>query len=68
MDPMENRPRAQLNDVSALGLKCSECGTPIEKLPFQPTQRQDGTFGKLFCYDCNKKRRPAFRSAGSFGR
>ncbi|MDE2001123.1 MAG: hypothetical protein KGI60_00985 [Patescibacteria group bacterium] len=62
MDPMQqSRPKTMLHDVSALHLKCSECGTPIDKLPFQPSQRQDGTYGNLYCYDCNKKRRPAFR-------
>ncbi|TAK95537.1 hypothetical protein EPO05_03995 [Patescibacteria group bacterium] len=43
-------------DVSALGLTCSECGTAINELPFQPTKREDGTYGNLYCYDCNKKR------------
>ncbi len=67
MDFTQDRPKPQLMDISALGLKCSECGTPIDKLPFQPNQREDGSYGKLYCYDCNKKRRPAFRPSG-FGR
>lgn len=49
--------RRPMNDVSALGLTCSECGTPIKELPFQPTKRDDGTYGRLYCYDCNKNRR-----------
>ena len=67
---MNNRPKPQLNDVSALNLVCAECNTQIKELPFQPNQRQDGTYGRLYCYDCNKKRRPSFRGGrdGGFGR
>ena len=46
-----------MTDVSAHGITCAECGTAIDKLPFEPTKREDGTFGNLYCYDCNKKRR-----------
>lgn len=53
----------QLFDVTALNLTCSECGTAIDKLPFQPTQKEDGTYGKLFCYQCNKNR---IRNRGGF--
>ncbi len=56
MDMNSGGPR-QLFDVSALGLTCVECGAPIDKLPFQPTLKQDGTYGKIYCKDCNKKRR-----------
>lgn len=67
---MQNRPQRQMYDVTALNLTCSECNTPIKELPFEPTKRQDGTYGRLFCYDCNKKRKPAFRGghSGGFGR
>ena len=65
---MNDRPQRQMHDVSALALTCTECGTAIKELPFQPTQRQDGTYGRLFCYDCNKKRRPSFRGGGGGGR
>lgn len=58
-----NRPMRQLFDVTALNLTCSECGTAIDKLPFQPTQKEDGTYGKLFCYQCNKNR---IRNRGGF--
>jgi hypothetical protein len=51
-----NRPQKQLIDVTSLGITCSECGAAITKLPFEPTKKADGTFGQLFCYDCNKKR------------
>ncbi len=44
-------------DVSASGIKCAECGADITELPFEPTQKDDGTFGNLYCYECNKKRR-----------
>jgi hypothetical protein len=65
---MQDRPRVELQDVSALKITCAECGNSIDKLPFMPTKRADGTYGNLYCYDCNKKRRPAFRSRGGFGR
>lgn len=59
-------PRPKVN-ISALGITCTECGTPINELPFEPTKRDDGTYGRLFCYECNKRRnrdrgpRPSFR-------
>lgn len=67
MDSMQNQSRPSLQDVSAMNIKCAECSTAIDKLPFTPSKREDGTFGRLYCYDCNKKRRPAFRPSG-FGR
>lgn len=51
-----NRPQRQMFDITALGITCAECGTPINQLPFEPTKKEDGTFGQLFCYECNKKR------------
>jgi len=55
-------------DISALGITCSECGTAINELPFEPTKRDDGTYGKLFCFECNKKRRRDFGPRrGGFG-
>ena len=53
----QNRPKAQLNDVSAMNIMCAECGTKIDKLPFMPNEKADGTFGKIYCYQCNKKRK-----------
>jgi len=50
------RPQRQMFDVSALGLVCSECGTAITELPFEPTKKEDGTYGRLYCYECNKQR------------
>jgi hypothetical protein len=51
--PMGPRP---MTDISSLGITCAECGAPIDKLPFEPTKREDGTFGRLYCYECNKAR------------
>lgn len=61
-----DRPQRQMFDITALGIVCSECGAAITQLPFEPTQREDGTYGSLYCFDCNKKRR-ADRPRRSFG-
>ncbi len=44
-------------DISALGITCAECGAPINELPFEPTKRDDGTYGRLYCFECNRQRR-----------
>lgn len=60
--------RRELIDVSGLGITCGECGTKIEKLPFQPTEKQDGTYGRILCYTCIKKRpRKDFQPRANFG-
>ena len=64
MDYQNNRPQRQMHDVSALGLKCTECGTDITELPFEPTKRDDGTFGRLYCQQCNRARRKSFGGGG----
>jgi ribosomal protein S27E len=51
------RPQRQMFDVTSLNITCAECGAEIKELPFQPTEKEDGTFGRIYCYDCNKKRR-----------
>lgn len=61
MDYNENRPRPNLIDVSSLGIKCAKCDMVIEKLPFNPTKKEDGTYGPIYCYECNKERRQSFR-------
>ncbi len=66
------RPQREMVDVSSLGITCAECGTAIEKLPFEPTKKEDDTYGKLYCYECNKKRiqnrpRRPFGNGGGFG-
>jgi DNA-directed RNA polymerase subunit RPC12/RpoP len=54
----DDRPQRQIHDVSSLGIVCVECGTPINELPFMPNKREDGSYGKIYCRDCNKKRPP----------
>jgi hypothetical protein len=65
----QNRPQRQLFDVSDLGLTCAECGAEIKELPFQPTKRDDGTFGRIYCQECNRARRRNFGGGnrGGFG-
>lgn len=57
-----SRPQRQMFDISGLGIVCAECGTAIKELPFQPTKKEDDTYGKLYCYDCNKNRKRSFGS------
>jgi len=52
-----SRPQRQMFDITDLNITCAECGKAIIELPFQPTKKEDGTFGNLYCFDCNKKRR-----------
>lgn len=52
-----SRPPRQMHDISALGITCAECGAAITELPFEPTVKDDGTYGKLYCYNCNKARK-----------
>jgi CxxC-x17-CxxC domain-containing protein len=49
-------PQRQMFDVSALNLKCAECGAPITQLPFQPSGDRP-----VYCRDCNRNRRQNFR-------
>lgn len=51
-----NRPVRQMFDISAMGLKCAECGKDITELPFQPSSDRP-----VYCFDCNKKRRDKFK-------
>jgi len=60
------RPQRQMFDITALNITCAECGAAITQLPFEPTLKDDGTYGKLYCYDCNKKRM-ADKPRRSFG-
>lgn len=58
----------QMYDVSGLNLTCSMCNAAITELPFQPTKREDGTYGKLYCKECNAKRpRRQFGGGGRGG-
>ena len=45
----------KLVDVSALGLKCAECGADIKELPFEPQPDR-----AVYCRDCNRARRQSF--------
>jgi len=64
----QNRPQRQMNDVTDLGLKCTECGVDIKELPFQPTKRDDGTYGRIYCQECNRNRRKSSGGdRGGFG-
>ncbi|MFH1253292.1 MAG: hypothetical protein V1664_03110 [Candidatus Uhrbacteria bacterium] len=59
MDNFNRGPRPMINVVS-LNLTCADCGAPITELPFQPTIKEDGTYGKIYCRECNRKRKPRF--------
>ena len=50
-----NRPQRQLFDVTEMNLKCAECGKEITQLPFRPNPERTN---ELYCFDCNKQRRP----------
>ncbi len=62
--------QSRMVDVSSLNLTCASCGVAITELPFNPTKREDGTYGKLYCRDCNSKRprrNTGFGGGRSFG-
>jgi hypothetical protein len=42
----------QIIDVSAMNIKCCECGAPITELPFNPDPSRTST---LKCRDCMRK-------------
>ncbi len=50
-------------DVSAMNLKCAQCGVAITELPFQPSSDRP-----VYCRDCNRNRRKSFgpRPGGRF--
>src|SRR3989338_9348957 len=55
-------------DVSSLNIMCVECGKQINELPFEPSIKEDGTYGKIYCFECNAKRpRREFRPRGGGG-
>jgi len=62
----DNRQPRPMQDVSDLNLTCAECGVEIKELPFMPTKREDGTYGRLYCRECNRNRR-GFRPGGGGG-
>ena len=63
----QNRPQRQMHDVSAMGIKCAECSTDVKELPFEPTKRDDGTYGRIYCQECNRNRRKSFGGGGGRG-
>lgn len=50
-----NQPRQMFN-VSAMGLKCAECGIDITELPFQPSLDRP-----VYCQECNRNRKRSFQ-------
>lgn len=50
-----NRAPRQLIDVSALNIKCADCGAAVAQLPFQPDPARLNT---IRCRDCLRKSRP----------
>jgi CxxC-x17-CxxC domain-containing protein len=48
-------PPRQIFDVSAMGLKCADCGADIKELPFEPK-----TDRPVYCRDCNRNRRQSY--------
>jgi hypothetical protein len=62
-----DRPQRQMFDVSSKGIKCEECKKSITELPFEPTEKEEGGYGRLYCYDCNKKRMRDRGPRGNFG-
>jgi len=51
----QNRPPRQMVDVTAMNIKCADCGAAITELPFQPDPNRLTT---LRCRDCLRKSRP----------
>ncbi|MBI5135360.1 hypothetical protein HZA86_03985 [Candidatus Uhrbacteria bacterium] len=47
---MGSRPPRQMNDVSAMGIKCAGCGAAITQLPFTPDPSR-----AIYCKDCYKR-------------
>jgi CxxC-x17-CxxC domain-containing protein len=54
----------QMYDVSAMGLKCADCGVAINELPFEPKADRP-----VYCRDCNRNHRKdaAGGARGGFG-
>jgi len=55
-------------DISGLGITCANCGAQINELPFEPTKKEDGTYGSLYCRECNRERMKNRRPGGFRGR
>jgi len=59
-----NRPPRQMYDVSAMNLKCCDCGVEIKELPFNPDPGK--TLDRIRCAECQRKFRMS-RPRRSFG-
>ncbi|MFH1111487.1 MAG: DNA-directed RNA polymerase [Patescibacteria group bacterium] len=46
----------EMIDVTAMGIKCADCGVDITQLPFQPDPARLNT---IRCRDCLRKSRPS---------
>ncbi|MFA4937003.1 MAG: hypothetical protein WC575_01755 [Patescibacteria group bacterium] len=51
-----NQGPREMIDVSAMGIKCADCGVEITQLPFQPDPARLNT---IRCRDCLRKNRPS---------
>jgi len=67
MSDFQAREPRPMHDITSLNLSCAQCGAAITELPFEPTQREDGTFGRLYCRDCNRQRIQRKRNFGGGG-
>lgn len=47
-----------MHDVSALNIKCCDCGAGISQLPFQPDENR---LNDIRCRDCMMKRKNNFQ-------
>ncbi|MBI2625410.1 MAG: hypothetical protein HYW70_03735 [Candidatus Nealsonbacteria bacterium] len=56
MDRFEDRPEIPPRETVKGNWSCSECGTEITELPFQPSPDRP-----IYCKDCwSKRRKPRF--------
>jgi hypothetical protein len=54
----------QMFDVTSLNLVCATCNAPVTQLPFEPTPKDDGSYGRIYCRDCNRQRKEKFNNGG----
>jgi len=55
----------QMIDVSAMNIKCAQCGTDIRELPFNPDPARLNT---ILCRDCMRAKKAQGFGGGSRGR
>ncbi|MGC9048814.1 MAG: hypothetical protein ACP5IX_01160 [Patescibacteria group bacterium] len=61
-----NRPPRQMYDVSALNIKCCDCGVEIKELPFNPDPNK--SLDRIRCPECQRKFRMSNPRRGFGGR